>query len=837
MGADWLLGGRLAAPFGWRASLRFKGRIALSVAAIALGVALGYAIHVINASAVDEFSRGLRVASGAADLSIRGPASGFSASIYPLVASAVMGASPVLELSLMAAKEDGPPVSFTVLGIDALRAATIAPALVGEAVEALDPLRDDTIFLSAALALRLGKQSGDRLTVRAGQLVQELRVAGLLGAQAPLGELGVMDIAGAQWLANDPDRISRIDARLPPEEPIALAIKRLRVILPAGVSVERVNDAVLAYAGMSRAYRVNLTVLALVTLFTGSLLVFSAEALTTARMRGALAILRVLGMTQREVMLALLRRAAVLGLAGGLLGVALGATMALGVTHYFGSDLGAGYFRGVPPASVWRPFAALAFVLAGGLAALVGALLPAIEASRSDAATALKASSESLRFDAFARPRHALVLLGIGTLLIAVPSIDGLPYAGYLAIACFLVGVIGLLPRLSALCIALIPRVGNVAALLSYSRLERSPVEAAISLAAMVAAVSLTVSMAIMVTSFRLSMIDWLEQILPADLYLRGTVAGQLDYLDADAQKRLTAIDGVRRIEFTRIDAVSLDSRRPKVLLLARDVDALTITDRLPLLASIKPVAGDVQVWISEVAAGAYGYATGDRMRIPLGELVVDAVVAGVWRDYGRQQGAIVMERRRYALLTGDTRANDAAIWHAENSSVASIVDALAPLADRLQWTTPGELKASSLRIFDRTFAVTYALVAISIMIGMAGLSAGIGAGVATRRREFGILRHLGLQRRQIGVMLACEGGIMGFVGAVIGVATGWLLSLILIYVVNRQSFHWGMDLHMPYALIGTFCAALIVLAALVAVVSGRPAMQGETVSAVRDDW
>ncbi len=835
MRAEGLLGGRLAAPLGWRAGLRFKGRIALLMAAIALGVALGYAIHVINASAVDEFSRGLRAASGAADVSIRGPASGFSASIYPLVASAVAVASPVLELSVE--RDGGKETPFTMLGIDAFRAGAIAPALVGEAAEPMDTLRDDTIFLSVPLALRLATQPGDRLSVRAGKIVRELRVAGFLGAQAPLGEIGVMDIAGAQWLANDADRISRIDVRLHPDEPIELALKRLRAMLPAGVSVERVDDAVLAYAGMSRAYRVNLTVLALVALFTGGLLVFSAETLTTTRMRGELAILRVLGMTQREVMTALLKRAAVLGLAGGVLGIVLGAGSALAVTNYFGSDLGAGFFRGVPPTSVWQPLAAVAFVLAGMLAALLGALLPALEASRLDAATALKAANESLQFGVLAQPRYALGLLGMGGVLIALPPIDGLPYGGYVAIACFLIGVIGLLPRLSAFCIALLPRVGNVAALLSFSRLERSPVEAAISLAAMVAAVSLTVSMAIMVASFRMSMIDWLERILPADLYLRSTVAGQSNYLDSDDQKRIAAIAGIRRIEFTRIDAVSLDSRWPRVAVLARDVEPQTIADRLPLLSSIKPVAGDVPVWISEVTAGAYGYATGDRMRIPLGEVVVDAVVAGVWRDYGRPQGAIVIERRRYAALTGDTRANDAAIWHAEGGSIEPIVRALEPLADRLHLITPGEIKASSVRIFDRTFAVTYGLVAMSIVIGMAGLSAGIGAGVATRRREFGVLRHLGLKRSEIAVMLACEGGVMGFVGAVVGVATGWFLSLILIYVVNRQSFNWGMDLHMPYGLISAFCVALIVLAALVAVLSGRQAMQGETINAVRDDW
>ena len=225
---------RLADPFGWRASLRFKGRMLLSMAAIALGVALGYAIHLINAAAVDEFARGLSAASGSADLVIRGPSSGFSADAYPLAARmpAVAVASPVVEIVVAVAGT--PPRSFQVLGIDALRAGQLAPALVGETAELLDILRDDTIFLNVTLAGALGKQVGDALHVRLGTTTRSLRVAGFLGAQAPLGEIGVMDIAGAQALSEFPDRLSHIDLRLHAGVSIDMATEQLRPCCPLG---------------------------------------------------------------------------------------------------------------------------------------------------------------------------------------------------------------------------------------------------------------------------------------------------------------------------------------------------------------------------------------------------------------------------------------------------------------------------------------------------------------------------------------------------------------------------------------------------------------------------
>lgn len=829
----------LADAFGWRASLRFKGRLMLSIAAIALGVALGYAIHLINAAAVDEFARGLRTASGSADLAIRGPASGIPVDVYTIAARAadVAVASPIVEIVVRAEEAGAYRAPISVLGIDAMRAARIAPALVGEAAEPMDALRDDTIFLSVTLAAALGRQVGDELTVRSGATQQRLRIAGLLGAQAPVGDLAVMDIAGAQMLADMPDRVSRIDLRLHPGVDIEQALSRMRALFPAGVSVERVEDALAANARLSRAYRVNLTVLALVALFTGSLLVFSSEALTTARRRGELAILRVLGMTQRMLLFRLLRSAAAIGLIGGLLGLALGGLVAYAVTHLVGADLGAGYFGSARPALVVQPLPALAFLLCGVIAAVSGALLPAIEAARVEPAVALKSINEALQYTAFTRPLGALALLLVGCLLVWVPSIDGLPIGGYAAIACFLLSAIALLPFMCRMALGALPPFGGVVGWLAGSRLGRAPAEAAISLAAMVAAVSLTVSMAIMVSSFRLSMIDWLDQLLPADLYVRGSVGGQPGYLTPEDQRKIASTSGIRRVEFLRTDAISLDSRRPRVSVLARDLDPATIGERVPLLESMKPAPGDVPVWISEVTAGAYSIALGDQLSIPLGAQVLEARVAGIWRDYGRPQGAIVIERARYAALTGDARANDASIWYEAASSAEAVANALEWLSDRARLTSPGDIKSTSLRIFDRTFAVTYGLEAIAMVIGMAGLSAGIGAGVAARRREFGVLRHLGFTRRQIAAMLAAEGAIMSLVGVVVGSATGWFVSLILIHVVNRQSFHWGMDLHVPFGVIGIFCASLIVVAALVAIASGRQAMQGETIDAVRNDW
>jgi putative ABC transport system permease protein len=159
------------------------------------------------------------------------------------------------------------------------------------------------------------------------------------------------------------------------------------------------------------------------------------------------------------------------------------------------------------------------------------------------------------------------------------------------------------------------------------------------------------------------------------------------------------------------------------------------------------------------------------------------------------------------------------------------------PGGDRLDIAVPGEIRAASLSIFDRTFAVTYALELAAVAIGLVGLSSSFGALVLARRREFGMLRHIGMTRRQIGAMLATEGVAVSAIGLGVGLALGWVISLILIHVVNRQSFHWGMDLAVPWLSLTGFSLAVLALATATAVASGRQAMGGDVVRAVKEDW
>ncbi len=306
------------------------------------------------------------------------------------------------------------------------------------------------------------------------------------------------------------------------------------------------------------------------------------------------------------------------------------------------------------------------------------------------------------------------------------------------------------------------------------------------------------VSMVIMVASFRSSVDDWLGAVLPAELYFRTTHAGETAWLDPALEARVRALPQVDKAVFLRSSRISLDPAKPAVALIARDGGRLSF----PFVGKLyeRKASDPPPAWVSEAVADLYGFSPGNEIQIPLTGKNSTFIVAGVWRDYARQHGAIVIERETYAALSGDRRANDAALWLKAGASVAAVTQALRALPGGgvLDIAEPGEIRSASLAIFDRSFAVTYALEAVAVIVGLFGLSSSVGAIVLARRREFGMLRHLGMTRAQIGAMLAAEGGLLALLGVAVGLVLGAAISLVLIHVVNRQSFNWSMDLHPP---------------------------------------
>ena len=837
-------------------------RQAAALLAVMLGVALAFSVQLINQSALSEFSAAVRSINGQPDFELRGQRGGFDEALYERVAKhpGIALASPVIEVETQAlvvdAQGDGNArtkrVPLRVLGIDALVAAPLSPALLpklsapagsDDEPDRLGLFDPTAVSLNAAARQRLG--AIDTLRVQTPNGIVDLHVHGSVAAGGP--PLAVMDIAGAQAQFGMIGKLSRIDVRLKPgaDRQQVVASLALQDYAAQGVRAASPDESEQRVSNVSRAYRVNLTVLALVALFTGAFLVFSILSLSVAQRQPQFALLGVLGLGARERLKLVLAESALIGVAGSVLGLALGTGLAAAALRLLSGDLGGGYFPGVTPTLHFSVPAALVYGGLGVAAALVGGWLPAREAQRLAPAHALKGLGDSSQLEAAAWLGPALIAVALALLL--VPPIFGMPLAAYVSVALLLLGGIVCVPGGVGLLLRAIAPPQQALALLAVERARHQRRTATVAVAGVVASLALSVALTVMVASFRDSITSWLDTVLPADLYARaGASTGGSDVITlAPGWVRDAArVEGVMRVETLRMSSVQIDPAQPAVALIARPL--ADPARSLPLVGELVPLpAGETAAYVSEAMVTLYGADAGTRLTLPLpnGQRA-NVFVRGVWRDYARQHGAVALASDDWQRLTGDTRINDLALWLQPGTDASSVQQQLRALAsghgmdgELLEFASPGEIRAISLRIFDRSFAVTYWLQGVAIAIGLFGIAASFSAQVLARRKEFGLLAHLGLTRRQVLTVVTAEGAVWTAAGALLGLALGIAVSVVLVKVVNPQSFHWTMDLLLPWARLGALCAAVIAAGTLTAGLAARRAAGRDLALAVKEDW
>ena len=836
-----LWSGRLA--LGWLISGEWRfhpARFVMTAVAIAVGVALGFAVHLVNGSALASFDGAMREINGAADVSVRATSPlGVDERLYPRVALAagVADASPVVRLDARIGA-----ARLTLLGVDVVRAAAVTPSLAGIRPRGPDTGNDaafdeTALFLSRAAMMRARVPVGAQVVVVANGHSVPFRVVGTLPAAGDSAAIGVIDIAAAQWRFGRLGRIDRLDLSLSDRPAAEAALSELLppdALLSTAEAQEAQGDA------LSRAYRVNLDMLALVALLTGGFLVYSAQSLSVVRRQRAFALLRALGMPRGGVVAAIVVEGLAIGVVGASVGLATGYGMAWAALHWFGGDLGAGYFGGGTARIVFQPVAAVGFFGLGLLAACLGSALPARIAARAAPAAALKNAGDVID------PRHpvawwpAAALLVAGTAASLLPAVDGLPLFGFAGMALMLAGGVAGVPWFARTLLSPLARRshGSVPRMIAIRHLRGAPGAAATALCGIVASTALMIAMATMVTSFRSAVDDWLGQVLGADLYMRATPGASFD---PATRALLGRTPGIASLAFSRRLPLTIAADRPTLSLIARTERG----GRDPLLVQIArapPLPKDaLPIWVSEPAQRLYGWDPGERIVLPIAGRT-SFVVAGVWRDYGRQGGAVLVDEGDYQHLTGDDGRDEVSvrIWPGQDlTRVARDMTARLPamLRGQVEITQPATLRRLALTLFDRSFAVTYLLEAVAILVGLAGVAATMSAQTIAREREFGMLRHLGLTRRQLTTMLATEGAIVGLTGALAGIGLGLALAQVLINVINPQSFNWTMATRIPIGTLVGVAAALTGAAAATAILSGRRATAKSAIQSVREDW
>ena len=844
--------------FFWLLTSAFRaqpGRWLIAGLTVALGIGLAVAIHTVNRSALSEFGRALDTVNGEASAQLVATSGDFSDDLLDAVVFhqkelGIRAVSPVLERATQ-------PVR--VLGLDIFQASRVTSALLPSVSEEqrLRVFDQDAIFLTATALKELAVAVGDDLNLSFGGQTQTFKVAGLVPGVAGRS-LAVMDLGVAQWRLGGLGQLSRLDIQLMDggsEKDLVVALNNLNL----GLTLVTANDRDRRMSNLSRAYRVNLSVLALVALFTGAFLVFTTISFSVLRQQSELALLSVLGAARAWVFSLVLTQALLVAAIGGLLGVGLGLGFASVLLRVMGGDLGAGYFSTIAPPLDIDISVLLVFWLLSLLVGGVAGYFPARAATSGSPVSQLRAGVTERMLKPVLNAQIAVALAFASLVLTMVPPIDGLPLAAYLSIAFLLFAGIALMPSLVnqffSWLAGLTPSAGaraiSPSLTLAVWRLAQAPASAAGLISGVVAALALTVAMVVMVASFRDSVTQWLDKVLPADLYasLTRSDLNESFWRDPAWAQVIEATPGIARLEFTLQQKILFRPEQPEVMLIARPVPSGRAAQVLPVTGELSLQPKGVkdpspEVFVSEAMLDLYGWRPGEIHTLPLKASTGDYLsvwVAGVFRDYGRQHGSIVMDLSVYQALTQDRRRTDIALWLTPDSNPAVVLERLrsqSPQFKALEFRSSADLRALSLTIFDRSFAMTYALEVAALLVALFTVAAGFAGQALLRQKEFALVQQLGQSPSQLTQWISVESGLLLALAACWGTLLGLLMSQVLIHRVNPQSFHWTMETSLPAVAIVVLILVTVLLGILAAVWAAKKNLNAKQLAmSLREDW
>jgi putative ABC transport system permease protein len=864
---------RLFRQFILRRMSQERARTATTIVGIALGIAVVIAIQLTNGSSVRGFETALNTVAGRTSLEVVGTG-GVPEPVLPdLLWLREFGTlSPVIEgeMAIVSAEADATPArpmrrseAVRVLGVDILRDLTLrdyalserqevanaaSPAEAMSSQQFLELLTSPrSVVITEKLARRRGYSLGGEIRLMAGDRVNTYVIRGLLKDEGPArvmdGSFVLMDIAAAQLAFDRMGRIDRLDVQLagsPDTAAIDAALAGITARLPAGLTAQRPARRGEQVERMLAAFHLNLTALSWVALVVGLFLVYNTVTISVIARRDEIGMLRALGVTSRQVLWLFLGEAAVLGLAGTVLGLGLGRVMAdaaVGLTSATVSTLYIATAAAPPDLAGWH--VALAFLIGLPLS-LLAASVPAREASQVPPTAAMRGAD---RLESRVRIRPAtllapLVVLAGALALAQAGPVNGRPLFGYASAFATIIGASLLVPAvifgLTRLLGGVLRRGLGVAGLLAHANLAASIPRLSISVAALAVSLSMMVAIAVMIGSFRDTVAYWIGQTLQADLFIgpgMQPTTGSEQTLSATVMDAVRAHPDVEAVDtFRNLDLVYQGNL---VVLGAGNFDVVLSHGSLLFKAPANGVEalhgalGTDAVVVSEAFANKYGTSPGDVLAIqtPLGERPF--TVAAIYFDYAVDRGVVVMDRPVFTRYFGDLTPTGMAAYlkaGAEPERVRSEILEQLDEGHRAFIYTNRALRAEVLRIFDSTFAITYALEIIAIVVAMLGVAATLLTLVLERRRELSMLRLIGAARRQVQRVVVIEAALIGAISQTLGLVVGLALSVLLVYVINVQSFGWTIQFRVPWLFLAQVSVLVVVATAVAGLYPARQA-------------
>jgi len=677
----------------------------------------------------------------------------------------------------------------------------------------------------------LGYRAGDRLQLTINDTSAEYTVRGVLAQGS--GDVVLMDLAAAAQALRRTGKLDRILIDVPQggSHNIDEWETLLRGALPDGLTVAREGTQTEENRRMLAAFRWNLRVLSYVSLAVGAFLIYNTISVSVVRRRFEIGILRALGVTRGGILAGFMGEAAVLGLLGALTGIVLGRFMAIGAVRMVAATVESLYVSSQPGAISLTWIDAWIAVAIGVGVSIVSAFSPAWEASL---VTPVEAMARGRR-EYMARVhsgRDLIVAAGFGAcawIASRQEPVGGKPIFGYLA-AVLLIGasasaIPALVAGLSAVLAGVMRAAFGVEALLAVRSLAGSLRRTSVLVGALSTALAMLVAVGIMVGSFRETVLVWMDDRLQADLYLRPAGPPGTDRhptMSPEIPRDLAKLPEVEAVDALRAYEISYQGM--PVTLGGMEPRVAGRYGKRPLLSGAQPQAvwphlvGSDAVLVSEPFANKHHVRAGDTLTLPLGTARIPFRVLDVYYDYSNERGFILMDRGTLLKYLPDAGPSNVAVYlkpgvTAEHGA-RQVQSALAGRGVLV--ASNRSLRQEGIRVFDRTFAITYALEAVAIFVAVMGVGGALLTLVIDRRREFGLLGFLGASEGQVRRIILFEAGLLGLLANVAGMILGFLLSLLLIFVVNKQSFGWTIQFHWPVAVLLS-ALSIVYLATLIA--------------------
>lgn len=818
---------RPISKIGWRYLLRHPWQTGLMILGITLGVAVVIAVDLANASAMRAFTLSAEAVAGRATHQIVGGPLGLDEKIYVNLkkSGVIEAAAPVISEYVSSPELGGTLIQL--LGIDPFADYPFRDYLRSESegqkvlsvINLIDFLtKPGAILISENLASRynldrcIETMDGCEISL---EILGEIKSAVIVGVLKPDNELSrralenmiISDIATAQELSGNIGRIDHIDLILPENKQDVLA-EQIRQLLPADARLVTVESRQGTVQEMTSAFRINLTALSLLALVVGLFLIYNTITFSVVQRRPLFGVMRCLGVTRKEIFTLVLFEAFTTGLIGSALGILIGLVLGQGAVRLVTQTINDLYFV----LNVQDIQVAVSSLVKGSLLGIVATVLTAIPPAREATFSPPRAAlSRSGLENKARRAVHMAAILGgialvIGSVILLSPTRSlVLSFVGTFTV---IIGFAMEAPLATMLLMRLAaPPLGKVWG--SLGRMAPRDVVSSLSrisiaVAALMVAISVTIGVSLMVSSFRSTVVIWLEQTLQGDIYISApnqTATQTTAPLNPEVVRTLESIPDASQLFLLR--SVNVDSPFGETHVAAASNP--TVAGERRYLATTVPE----EAILAEMQRGAViisePYANRTGITSPGGELTLYTdrgaatfPIVGIYYDYSSTQGTVLMLLDTYRKYWNDTAITAAALKLASEDDLDETINqlnlSLSPI-QRLEIRANQALREEVLRVFDRTFTITGALQILATIVAFIGVLSALLSVELERQRELGILRAVGLTARQLWGLILLETGLMGAVAGILALPTGYVLALILVHIINRRSFGWTLQM------------------------------------------